>query len=122
LTKKVVEKVALTKVGLKRVIEKKFDAERLCLVRDIFVFSCYTGLAYADVKNLKRSDIKTGIDNKEWIFVNRQKTNSASHLPLLAQARKILARYRDHSKCVNYRCCTSCLDQSKNECLFKRNS
>jgi site-specific recombinase XerD len=33
-------------------------------------------------------------------FFNRQKTNSASHLPLLAQARKILARYRDHNKCV----------------------
>lgn len=101
LTKKAVEKVALTEADLKRVIEKKFDAERLSLVRDIFVFSCYTGLAYADVKNLKRSDIKTGIDDKEWIFINRQKTNSASHLPLLAQARKILARYRDHSKCVD---------------------
>lgn len=101
LTKKAVEKVALTEAELKRVIEKKFDAERLSLVRDIFVFSCYTGLAYADVKNLKRSDIKTGIDEKEWIFINRQKTNSASHLPLLAQARKILARYRDHSKCAD---------------------
>lgn len=101
LTKKEVEKVALTESELKRVIEKKFDAERLCLVRDIFVFSCYTGLAYADVKNLKRSDIKTGIDHKEWIFINRQKTNSASHLPLLAQARKILSRYKDHSKCID---------------------
>lgn len=101
LTKKAVEKVALTEAELKRVIEKKFDAERLCLVRDIFVFSCYTGLAYADVKNLKRSDIKAGIDHKEWIFINRQKTNSASHLPLLAQARKILSRYKDHSKCID---------------------
>lgn len=101
LTKKAVEKVALTEAELKRVIEKKFDAERLSLVRDIFVFSCYTGLAYADVKNLKRSDIKTGIDEKEWIFINRQKTNSASHLPLLAQARKILARYKEHIKCLN---------------------
>jgi len=97
LTKKTVEKVALTEAELKRVIEKEFATERLGLVRDIFVFSCYTGLAYADVKNLKRSDIKTGIDKKEWIFINRQKTNSASHLPLLAQARKILARYKDHT-------------------------
>jgi site-specific recombinase XerD len=100
LTKKAVEKVALTEAELKRVIEKKFDSERLCLVRDLFVFSCYTGLAYSDVKNLKRSDIKTGIDEKEWIFINRQKTNSASHLPLLAQARKILSKYSDHSKCI----------------------
>jgi len=99
LTKKAVEKIALTESELKRVIEKKFDTERLILVRDIFVFSCYTGLAYADVKNLKRSDIKDGVDGKEWIFINRQKTNSASHLPLLGQAKTILARYVDHSRC-----------------------
>jgi hypothetical protein len=41
LTKKEVEKIALTEAELKRIIEKKFDAERLSLVRDIFVFSCY---------------------------------------------------------------------------------
>lgn len=101
LTKRTVEKVALTEAELKRVIEKKFDTERLNLVRDIFVFSCYTGLAYADVKNLKRSDIKDGVDGKEWIFINRQKTNSASHLPLLGPAKKILAFYQDHTRCAD---------------------
>jgi site-specific recombinase XerD len=100
LTKKAVEKIALTEAELKRVIEKKFDTERLNLVRDIFVFSCYTGLAYADVKNLKRADIKDGVDGKEWIFINRQKTNSASHLPLLGPARKILERYKEHNRCL----------------------
>lgn len=101
LTKKEVEKIALTELELKRVIERKFETERLDLVRDIFVFSCYTGLAYADVKNLKRSDIKDGVDGKEWIFINRQKTNSASHLPLLAQAKRILSKYREHSRCAD---------------------
>ncbi|MDR6943642.1 site-specific recombinase XerD [Mucilaginibacter pocheonensis] len=101
LTKKEVEKIALTELELKKVIERKFETERLDLVRDIFVFSCYTGLAYADVKNLKRSDIKDGVDGKEWIFINRKKTNSASHLPLLAQAKKILSKYREHSRCAD---------------------
>jgi site-specific recombinase XerD len=101
LTKKTVEKIALTEAELKRVIEKKFDTERLSLVRDIFVFSCYTGLAYADVKNLKRSDIKDGVDGKEWIFINRQKTNSASHLPILGQAKKILNFYQEHTRCAD---------------------
>lgn len=86
LTKKTVERVALTEAELLRIIERKFISERLDIVRDVFVFSCYTGLAYADVINLRRSDIKKGVDNKEWIFIERQKTNSPSNLPLLGQA------------------------------------
>ena len=100
LTKKPVEKVALTEAELEKIIERKFISERLDIVRDVFVFSCYTGLAYADVSNLKRSDIKKGVDDKDWIFINRQKTNSPSHLPLLAQAKKIILNYRKHPKCA----------------------
>lgn len=100
LTKKPVERVALTESELLRMIEKKFISERLDIVRDVFVFSCYTGLAYADVRNLRRSDIKKGVDNKEWIFIKRQKTNSPSNLPLLGQARQIIANYREHPKCA----------------------
>ncbi|MEO6523025.1 MAG: site-specific integrase [Mucilaginibacter sp.] len=101
LTKKTVEKVALTERELLRIIEKKFAMERLSLVRDIFVFSCYTGLAYADVKNLKRSDIQIGVDDKEWIFIHRQKTNSASRIPLLTNAKKIISNYKKDKKCLS---------------------
>ncbi|WP_253187566.1 hypothetical protein [Mucilaginibacter polytrichastri] len=45
---------------LQRIAGKDFDNERLSNVRDIFLFSCYTGLAYVDVKNLKRGDIQKG--------------------------------------------------------------
>ncbi|MFD1257747.1 site-specific integrase [Mucilaginibacter terrae] len=100
LTKKTVERVALTEAELLRIIERKFISERLDIVRDVFVFSCYTDLAYADVTNLRRSDIKKGVDNKEWIFIKRQKTNSPSSLPLLAQARQIISSYREHPKCA----------------------
>jgi site-specific recombinase XerD len=101
LTKKPVEKVALTESELIRIIERKFISERLDIVRDVFVFSCYTGLAYVDVRNLRRSDIKKGVDNKDWIFIKRQKTNSPSNLPLLAQARQIVANYSKHPKCTD---------------------
>ncbi|HEY4936534.1 MAG TPA: site-specific integrase, partial [Puia sp.] len=54
---------------------KIFPTERLTLVRDIFLFSCYTGLAYIDVQKLKRSQISNGIDGSKWIFTHRQKTD-----------------------------------------------
>lgn len=52
---------------------KKFSIERLDQVRDIFLFSCYTGLAYIDVKQLTRNNISLGIDGEKWIFTSRQK-------------------------------------------------
>jgi hypothetical protein len=53
--------------------ELKFPIERLEKVKDIFLFCCYTGLAYVDVQKLKRSEIKIGIDGKQWIFPKRKK-------------------------------------------------
>jgi len=48
---------------------------RLQHVRDLFIFSCYTGLAYADVMNLTQKCIVLGIDGERWIYTNRQKTD-----------------------------------------------
>jgi site-specific recombinase XerD len=53
---------------------KEFRIERLDQVRDIFIFSCYTGLAYIDVKQLTLNNISLGIDGEKWIFTSRQKT------------------------------------------------
>jgi hypothetical protein len=55
MTKRIVERTALTENDLEIIGQKKFSAERLNIVRDIFLFSCYSGLAYADVKKLKKS-------------------------------------------------------------------
>ncbi len=79
---------------------KVFDSERLNEVRDIFVFQCYTGLSYIDVKQLSNDEIKTGIDNKQWIISSRQKTGSATTIPLLAKAIEILERYKHHKLCI----------------------
>lgn len=94
-TKQEVEREALTDVELEKIAAKVFPTERLNLVRDIFLFSCYAGLAYADVRKLRRSEIAPGIDGNHWIFTNRQKTDTQSRIPLLAPAQAIIARYQD---------------------------
>jgi integrase len=101
MNRKEVDRVALTKDELKRIAKKDFENERLNNVRDIFLFSCYTGLAYIDVYNLRRSEIIDGVDNSKWIITKRQKTDSATRLPLLPGALEIIARYEDHPKCVS---------------------
>jgi len=63
MTKKEVERAALTEDQLKRIAQEKFSAGRLSLVRDIFLFCCFTGLAYVDVKKLKQTEIITGVDD-----------------------------------------------------------
>lgn len=74
--------------------------ERLAVVRDVFVFQCYTGLAYIDVYNLKNSDIKMGDDDELWIISERQKTGSSFNVPLLPQALRIIERYKGHTQCL----------------------
>jgi integrase len=86
---------------LDRIIALKFTAERLANVRDIFVFCCYTGLAYADVQKLKRIDIVIGHDGEKWIHTERVKTETSTRVPLLPQAMKIMDAYEDHPQCVN---------------------
>ncbi len=81
--------------------EKEFDIARLKLVRDIFLFSCYTGLCYIDIFNLTKDNISIGIDGKKWIFTHRQKTDIASRIPLLQPALEILQAYSNHPAAIN---------------------
>lgn len=85
-TRKPVERIALTEQELKKIAEKDFAADRLIFVRDIFLFSCYTGLSYADVEKLRYSEIVKGIDDENWIFTNRQKTGTSTTLQILTQS------------------------------------
>jgi hypothetical protein len=70
-----VDKDFLTAAELKKIEVKKFSVERLQIVKDVFVFCCYTGLAYVDVMNLTENHIIKGIDEEDWIKTFRQKTN-----------------------------------------------
>ena len=98
---KEVERDFLTEEELLKIYNKKISSERLQLVRDIFIFSCYTGLAYIDVKGLKKDHIGIGIDGEKWIFKNRQKTDTKSKIPVLPIAQEIIQKYADHPKCLN---------------------
>ena len=98
---KEVERVYLTEDEIQSIMEKEFKTERLSLVRDIFLFSCFTGLAYIDVKNLTKSHISFGIDREKWIFTHRQKTESASKIPILPVTQMIIDKYENHPQCKN---------------------
>ncbi len=80
---------------LEAMMQKKFAIKRLEQVRDIFVFSCFTGLAYIDVLNLKAEDITTSFDGKLWIIKKRQKTNVQSNILMLDIPKMILKKYRN---------------------------
>lgn len=96
MVKKEVERPYLTGAELQEIIELKTGIERIDNVRDIFVFSCFTGLAYIDVKNLTMDNITEGIDGKPWIITRRQKTETPTRIPLLPQALRIMDKYKNH--------------------------
>ncbi|MBC6111846.1 site-specific integrase [Pedobacter fastidiosus] len=89
----------LTQTELDTMRAKTLHVQRHIQVRDIFVFSCYTGLAYIDVQKLQRSEVQIGDDGKEWIFTSRTKTKTPSRIPILAEAKEILDRYKKHPIC-----------------------
>jgi site-specific recombinase XerD len=101
LVKKEVVREILSKEDLEKMSAVRFPTERSGQVRDIFLFCCYTGLAYADIKKLKRSEIVIGVDGERWIFTSRQKTDTPSKIPLLPAALEILARYENNPICLN---------------------
>lgn len=98
---KEVERIYLSENEIQEIINKDFGTDRLSLVRDIFLFSCFTGLAYIDVKNLTKSHISLGIDGEKWIFTHRQKTESASKIPILPVTQLIIEKYENHPQSIN---------------------
>ncbi|MGB3105382.1 site-specific integrase [Sphingobacterium siyangense] len=95
-----IKKKPLTKVELKRIEEKEFKTDRLRVVRDIFVFQCYTGLSYIDAVQLKWEDIKEANEGSMWIMSSRQKSNSSTDIPLLPKALEIMAKYDSDPECI----------------------
>lgn len=92
-----VEKEFLTGGELELLSKKEFSIERLEQVRDIFLFCCYTGLAYVDVHSLTMKDIvKDG--EKYWIKKARHKTNNMCHIPLITPALNIINKYSVHNQ------------------------
>lgn len=97
----IVDRLFLTEEELNTMAKKVFLIDRVSQVRDIFIFSCYTGLSYIDVFNLKPDNLVTGIDGGKWIFTIRQKTGTQSNIPLLKPALEIIKKYKDHPIVIN---------------------
>ena len=81
--------------------QKDLLSNRLERVRDIFIFSCYTGLAYSDIEKLTPDNIVLGIDGQKWVYTFRTKTDTKSNVPLLPQALSILEKYKSNSAISN---------------------
>jgi site-specific recombinase XerD len=91
----------LTGEELKAIEGKVFFMERLERVRDMFIFSCYTGYAYSDVQKFSANDIVTGMDGLKWIYTGRAKNESKSNVPLLPKALEIIEKYKSHPDVIN---------------------
>ena len=86
---------------LKRLEDKNIQIERLSVVRDIFILACYTGLSFSDIAKLNKIHLQQGTDGKEWIIIDRSKTNNRCRIPILPKVREILKRYKDYPKISN---------------------
>ncbi len=90
---KPVNKEYLIEPEIKQLLAKKFTAKRLEEVRDIFVFQCFTGVAYIDAANLTLNNIVEDGFGQKWIRLNRQKSSVQANVPLLEIPLTILKKY-----------------------------
>lgn len=93
LAKDTLQYTPLSLDELRTIRSRQFATGRMAQVRDVFIFACYSGLAFTDLKNLTKEDILTDEDAKEWIVKPRHKTKIISHIPLLPIAKEILEKY-----------------------------
>lgn len=92
-----VDRGYLTEEEVLRIMKKRFEIERLELVRNIFIFSCFTGLAYIDVYNLTYDKIVT-MEGRQWLISNRYKTGIDSNVLLLDIPLSIIKKYDDKDR------------------------
>lgn len=90
-----VDRGYLTEEELSAIMNRKFSLKRLEQVRDLFIFSCFTGLAYIDVYSLREIHIRKSFDERLWIMKKRKKTGIQSNILLLDVPKMILEKYKD---------------------------
>lgn len=92
------EVVYLSIEQLKRLINTQFEAQALNIVKDGFLFQCYTGLAYIDLCNFSNEHIQIDGQGKTWIILSRTKTGGRSTIPILPEAKAIIDKYTSIDK------------------------
>ena len=85
----------LTREELQRLMTTPLPSSRLYLVRDLFLFSCYTGISYGDLCRLTAANLETAEDGTTWIKAAREKTGVSFEIPLLDLPLRIINKYRD---------------------------
>jgi len=84
----------LSEEELTTLMQHTIECPYMDMLRDVFVFCCFTGLSYCDVKALREENIKQSFDGHLWIMIKRQKTNIQSNVPLLPIPQQILEKYK----------------------------
>jgi site-specific recombinase XerD len=92
------EREFLTEVELNAIEKYSTSIERLSVVKDLFIFSCYTGISYADIMKLTPQNIVFGIDGNKWIMANRNKTGTPFKIPLLSKTEALIKKYKNHPR------------------------
>lgn len=87
------QKQYLNRQEIIRIMGKRLDIPRLASIRDIFIFSCFTGISYSDICRLRKDQIISDSDKGMYIHLYRTKTNHPAFIPLLPQAKKIASFY-----------------------------
>lgn len=94
--------VFLTQEELHKLEDFHFVQMRLETVKNIYLFSVYTGLAYHEAQALQPKHIAKGFDGRNWIALIRQKTDREISIPLLPQAEQLIVWFREHCQVGNY--------------------
>ena len=94
-----VDRGYLTEDEIKIILKKKMVSERLENVRDLFIFSCFTGLAFSDIHGLRKEHIVEDSNGVRWIRKGRQKTKIMCNIPLMEVPLKILEKYSTNEYC-----------------------
>ena len=112
----------LTKEEIRLLMEIPITRKKMSMVRDLFLFCCFTGLAFIDLYNLKEENIKTFFDDGEWIIIHRQKTRTEADIKLLDYPKQIMEKYRGLCEdgrvfpVPNYKSCMDSLKRLGKKC------
>jgi len=81
-----------------KIMQIHIESKKVCHTRDMFIFCCFTGLAYSDVRNLSQEHLTTQVDGSLWISIRRQKTKGECNIRLLDIPKQIIDKYRTDRK------------------------
>ena len=115
-----VKKDPLTLDEVRRIRTKELGSERVENIRDLFILQCYTGLAFRDMSNLSKKDIKIDKDGKEWIVKERIKTGVPAFIPILPVVKEILVKYNYHLPTLTNQKYNSYLKEIQEVCGIKK--